>query len=186
MTAAPHPRSALVLRYLPAGAVTTTMSPATRTAGADRQHGTRSKPRRQENEQAAAMTNTRQQCKGPATGDHWLDHRPEEYQQSKRHHDIPVTRSGPDIRPEWDNLRAALEHPDQPCRHKYSAFRAPRPSMTSRRSHPPWLCPTGRGVTAAVLTELMLTILSLAGEIQHAMAALTIGGRPYMLIASVA
>ena len=37
------------------------------------------------NEQAATMTSTRQQCKGPATGDHWLDHRPEEYQQSKRH-----------------------------------------------------------------------------------------------------
>ncbi len=35
---------------------------------------------------------------------------PENTSKATRHHDIPVTRSGSDIGPEWDNLRAALEH----------------------------------------------------------------------------
>ena len=49
-------------------------------------------------------------------------------------------------------------------RHR-QVFGVPRalPSVTSRRGHPPWRWPTRRGVTAAVLTKLMLTILSLVG-----------------------
>jgi hypothetical protein len=42
--------------------------------------------------------------------------------------------------------------------------RSARPALSviSRRGHPPWRWLTAHGVTAAVVTELMLTILSLA------------------------
>ena len=45
-----------------------------------------------------------------------------------------------------------------------SAGSAPRPSVTSRRGHPPQRLSARRGVTAAALTKLVLMILSLAGR----------------------
>ena len=63
---------------------------------------------------------------------------------------------------ELDDLYVPVRHGQLIIVRTESAIRALCLSMTFRRGHPPWRWPTRREVTAAVLTKMMLTILSLA------------------------